>query len=137
MSHASTTRIAQTPWVLGILLLPALAMLPFVTQPGRAMLRHLFATPAPATVLPGFTVERAPSPAVGLIVTSLRSHSAAAQAGLLVGDNLEYVDGHPMWDVPQTIAYLRQDPRATVEVKLIHNHQWRTIMLPRTGDQIR
>jgi S1-C subfamily serine protease len=85
-------------------------------------------------LLPGLTVENAPPPRTGLIVTSLRTGSEAAQTGIAVGDDIERLDGRPIDEIDDAIAYLRQDRNPAVLLRIEHGSQVRDVRLVRSGE---
>lgn len=119
---------------LALILLPAAGMLLFSTHLGRGMMERMFAPSEPVALLSGMTLEDAPPPASGLIVTSLRSHSPAVSAGVAVGDTLQSMDGYLLPDLDRAREYLRYTRKSAIAVKLVHNRHARTIVLPRGGD---
>ena len=87
--------------------------------------------PGPQHVLPGMTVETAPSPVRGLIVTSLRSEGQAAAEGVEVGDTIAAIDGHGFVTLDKAAAYLHNDLRSTVSLTIVHDQNRRVVALER------
>lgn len=85
----------------------------------------------PPHLLPGMTVEAAPVPRHGLIVTSLQSNSQAATTGIAVGDGISAIDGQFVATLDQAVRYLHNDRRATVVLRVIHNRRARAVTLER------
>lgn len=84
---------------------------------------------AAMTVLPGLTVENAPPPQLGLVVTSLQTGSEAARAGVHVGDDIAALDGRPVIEIDDAIRYLRRDSRPTIILHLVSDHRVRDVRL--------
>lgn len=84
---------------------------------------------AAMTVLPGLTVENAPPPQLGLVVTSLQTGSEAARAGVHVGDDIAALDGRPVIEIDDAIRYLRRDSRPTIVLHLVSDHRARDVRL--------
>jgi len=114
-------------------LLLAAALLLFTTHAGRLSLGRIFGPPGVTMLIPGVTVEDAPLPAHGLIVTSLRSDSKAALEGVAVGDIVTAIDGRSVSTVVDLASYLRRHSNATVEIQVVRDNHVRRIMLLRTG----
>lgn len=87
--------------------------------------------PGPQHVLPGMTVETAPPPMRGLIVTSLRSEGQAAAEGVEVGDTIAAIDGHGFVTLDKAAAYLHNDLRSTVSLTIVHDQNRRVVALDR------
>ncbi len=111
----------------------AVALLLFTTHAGRLSLGRIFGPPGATMLIPGVTVEDAPLPAHGLIVTSLRSDSKAASEGIAVGDIVTAIDGRSVSTVTDLASYLRRKSGSTVEIQVVRDNHVRRIMLLRTG----
>lgn len=84
---------------------------------------------AAIAVLPGLTVEEAPPPQQGLVVTSLQTGSEAARAGVRVGDDIAALDGRPVMEIEDAIRYLRRDSRPTIVLHLVSDNHGRDVRL--------
>lgn len=84
-------------------------------------------------MLPGLTLANAQPPGSGLVVTSIRSRSAAARQGILVGDDIVAIDGSPVHSLDQASRYLVEKPRPRIVVALVHDDQMRWVTLDRSG----
>lgn len=87
--------------------------------------------PGAQHLLPGMTVETAPPPVRGLIVTSLRSEGQAAAEGVEVGDTIAAIDGHGFVTLDKAAAYLHNDMRSTVSLTIVHDQNRRVVALER------
>jgi len=91
---------------------------------------------APSTrqhILPGVTLVDAQPAGSGLVVTSIRSSSAAARQDILVGDGIVAIDGTPVHSLDQASRYLIDNPQRTVVVALVRDDQMRWVTLDRSG----
>jgi S1-C subfamily serine protease len=84
-------------------------------------------------ILPGLTVANGQPADAGLIVTSIRSDSAAAQRGIYVGDDIVALDGTPVHSLDQASRYLLESPQQRVVLGLIHQNRMRQVTLDRSG----
>lgn len=130
MPQAPATRDGRwQSWLLVLALLAiGIAFLKPLEWPIFAPRQH-----AAIALLPGLTVEDAPPPEHGLIVTSLRSGSEAAGAGIAIGDDIEALDGHAIGDLDEATAYLKRDARPTIVLTIDRDSQRRMVRLPRGG----
>lgn len=85
-------------------------------------------------LLPGITVDNAPPPAIGLVVTSLRSGGEAEHAGLQVGDAVIAVDGRAIKSLGQISPYLRRDRSPRIDLAIAHGDRLRHVVLTRSQD---
>jgi len=83
-------------------------------------------------LLPGLTVDNAPPPAIGLVVTSLRSGGEAEHAGLQVGDVVIAVDGRAIKSLGQISPYLRGDRSPRINLAIAHGDRLRHVVLTRS-----
>lgn len=123
----------QVRWrVSGALLAIALALVLMLA--GLERLRHR-AVDAEHYVepLPGMTVEQAPAPQRGLIVTSVRDSSQAQQSGVAVGDIVVVIDGRPVHSLGQARLDLQKVSGEEVTIGLLHDGTLRYIGLQRAG----
>jgi S1-C subfamily serine protease len=116
-----------------LLLVPAGAMLLIASQSGRSLLDRIASRPEVAAMLPGITLETAPRHARGIVITSIRSASPAAARGIAVGDRVTAIDGIPIFTLAQMQRYLQKDTADSVELRVVHGRQFRTVRLAR-GD---
>jgi S1-C subfamily serine protease len=86
--------------------------------------------------LPGLTVEKAPVPEVGLVVTSLQSAGPAEQAGLAVGDDVLAVDQRPVGSLGDLRAVLENHPARTIQLLVLHNDVPIDVSLTRNEDHL-
>jgi S1-C subfamily serine protease len=98
----------------------------------RSGINRVFAEPGGAGLFPGFTAEQAGGAAHGLVVTSLRSGSEAAQDGIEVGDAILAIDGRPIDTLDQARRYLREDRQPALSLDLVHQKQLRHLRLLRS-----
>jgi hypothetical protein len=133
-------RIRQSPAIFSI----ALILCTFLLTSAAIMISmhpiHLFGEPSSArqaaALLPGFTADDAPSPGIGLIVTSLRSGSEAQRAGLRVGDAVLSVDGRAIRSLGQIGPYLRRDRNPRIDFAVLHGDALRHVILMRGQDGV-
>ena len=92
-------------------------------------------TPVPrrTALLPGLTVEDAGTDA-GILVTSIQSKSAAALAGIEVGDRIVAIDQHPVASLAAARAYLGNDDRSIIDLYLYHHQYPVSVRLIRPGN---
>ncbi|MBN8817500.1 MAG: PDZ domain-containing protein [Sphingomonas sp.] len=89
---------------------------------------------APHTqILPGLTLANSQPADDGLIVTSIRSDSPAAQQGIIVGDDIVALDGNPVHSLDQANRYLLVSRQQRVVLELIHENRMRQVTLDRSG----
>jgi S1-C subfamily serine protease len=115
-----------------------LALILIAVSAATALRRwHPFAhgPPAPVGLLPGLTVEDAPPPQGGLIVTSLQSGSESARSGIMVGDDIRSLDGRRVDDLDDAIAYLRKDRAPAIVLDVAHGEAARQVTLRRQGER--
>ena len=97
----------------------------------------LFVAPAPRShrtaVFPGFTVEDANNPA-GIVVTSVQTASAAANAGIEVGDRITAVNDQPVDSIKAARACLQHDQRPVIDMQVYHHQSPRYVRLFRSGN---
>ncbi len=101
----------------------------------RSGINHAFAAQTGASLFPGFTAETPSGAAHGLIVTSLRSGSEAAQFGMEVGDAIVAIDGRGIDTLDQARRYLRDDRHPEVYLDLVHQKQLRHLKLLRSASR--
>lgn len=87
----------------------------------------------PTQILPGITLINGQPAAAGLIVTSIRSDSPAAQQGILVGDDIVALDGTPVHSLDQASHYLLESHQQRVVLELVHQNRMRQVTLDRSG----
>lgn len=109
----------------------AVAFFWFGTSAPRPLPGRPASSSAIVTLIPGVTVEAAPNPGHGLVVTSLRSDSEAARAGIVVGDDLVAIDRRPLTNVRDLAGYLGRDPKSTIEIRVVHRDVARRVVLSR------
>lgn len=117
----------------GAWLLPAIAVAVVV---GVAILvRSLEMAPVPrqAAVLPGLTAEDS-GDGSGIIVTSVQSASAAARAGISVGDRITSIGGHPVTGLAAARNAVLADRRPFIDMQLYHYHYLRDVRLVRAEE---
>ena len=116
----------------GAWLLPAIAV---VVIGGAMLSRSLEMAPFPrqAAVLPGVTAEDS-GDGNGIIVTSVQSGSAAARAGVSVGDRITSVGDHPITGLAAARNAVLADRRAVIDMQLYHNHYVRDLRLVRSEE---
>lgn len=129
----SPRRRRLLPLLALLLVVPVAAMLLLVSQVGRTWLEGIVPRPEAVAVLPGITVETAPSHAAGLVVTSIRSNSPAALRGIEVGDSVVAIDGMSMFTLEQARSYVQKDRAPTVALRIVHDKQSRDVRLVREG----
>ena len=81
----------------------------------------------PTSQLPGFTAEAASDG--GLVVTSVKGDSAAANAGLVAGDHITQLDRRPISSLSQAESFVRHHPDARLEIGLVNHHRHRNIVV--------
>ena len=86
-----------------------------------------------AAVLPGLTAEDAGG-GNGVVVTSVQSSSAAAHAGIVVGDRITVIDRYPVTSLGAARAHLRNDVRPVIDMQLYHYHDLRNVRLVRAEE---
>lgn len=84
-------------------------------------------------LLPGVTVEEAPPPRVGLIVTSLQSGGAAMAAGLRVDDAIVAIDHARIATTGDAVARLRHQSGGTVSMDVARGNQLIVVTLRRSS----
>jgi S1-C subfamily serine protease len=99
----------------------------------RSGFNHVFTAQSGASLFPGFTAEPGGGAAHGLVITSLRSGSEAAQDGVEVGDAIVAIDGRPMDSLDQARRYLRDDHQPALSLDLVHQKQLRHLRLLRNA----
>lgn len=130
---ARRTSLPARLWLLLLLgLVPIAAMILFTTHAGRAALDRLVDPAGRSDSLPGVTVENAVPPGRGLVVTSLRSGSEAAAAGIAVGDGVTAIDGRPIARLDQALGYLHKDRNRWIVLRIVHRGQARRVRLGRS-----
>jgi S1-C subfamily serine protease len=115
------------------LLVPASAMLLLSSHSGHAWLVRIGGHTQTTAMLPGITVETAPRPTAGLVITSVRSDSQAAEQGIAVGDSIVAIDGIPIFTLAQANSYLQKDKARVVELWTLHGRRSRYVRLGREG----
>lgn len=123
---------ATDGFVLILVLSFALSAMVILGWAWRSGINRVFAEPGGAGMFPGFTAEQAGGAAHGLVVTSLRSGSEAAQDGIEVGDAILAIDGRPMDTLDQARRYLREDRQPALSLDLVHQKQLRHLRLLRS-----
>lgn len=88
----------------------------------------------PVTLLPGLTIENTPLPQAGVVVTSLQSGSEAAGSGIMVGDGIAALDGHPIGDIADAVKYLKNDRQAAVILDVEHGQSMHSVRLHRLAE---
>ena len=83
----------------------------------------------PASQLPGFTAEAASEG--GLVVTSMKGDSAAANAGLVAGDHITQIDRRSVLSLSQAEWLVQHHPDGRLEIGLVNHHRHRNIVLSR------
>jgi S1-C subfamily serine protease len=114
-----------------IALVPVAAIGMFSSHLGQTVIGRPIATSDAVALIPGLTVENASGPSHGLVITSLRSRSAAAVAGLAVGDVVTAIDGRQISTLSGAKRYLHSDRSATIALKVVHDHHERRVDLVR------
>jgi membrane-associated protease RseP (regulator of RpoE activity) len=127
--------------LLSLFLAPLAAMLLLLSHSGTRWLDRRAVRPHGAAILPGLTVEAAPSsrrrPDVAspivtrIVVTSIQSGSPAARRGIAVGDAVVAIDGARIFSLDQARRYLQKDRAETVAVRVAHGRELRDIRLAR------
>jgi S1-C subfamily serine protease len=122
--------------LLSLFLAPLAAMLLLLSHSGTRWLDRRAVRPHGAAILPGLTVEAAPSsrrrPAItSIVVTSIQSGSPAARRGIAVGDAVVAIDGARIFSLDQARRYLQKDRAETVAVRVAHGRELRDIRLAR------
>jgi S1-C subfamily serine protease len=84
--------------------------------------------------LPGLTVEKAPNPQAGLVVTSLQSAGPAEQAGLAVGDDVLAVDQRAVGTLGELHDVLQRHRSQTIQLLVLHNDVPLDVSLDRSKD---
>jgi len=82
-------------------------------------------------LLPGLTVENAPPAHQGLIVTSVQSDSESARSGIVAGDDIEGLDGHPVKNLGGAINYLKKDQASAIVLEVAHGQVTHDVRLRR------
>ena len=85
-----------------------------------------------AVVMPGLTAEDG-SAGQGIVVTSVKSASRAAAAGIVVGDRITAIDSQPVPTLSAARRYIGRDSDAIIDMAVDHNHAQRTIRFVRQG----
>jgi S1-C subfamily serine protease len=125
-----------TPWLF-LFLAPVAGMALLLSHSGSAWLDRGAIRPEGAAILPGLTVEAAPSPRAQpsapshLVVTSVRSGSPATQRGIAVGDTVVAIDGARIFSLDQARRSLQKNRAATVALRVVHGRQVRDVRLMR------
>jgi S1-C subfamily serine protease len=88
---------------------------------------------AVSAAISDFTAEATPSPANGLVITSLRSGGAAAAAGLAVGDIVIAIDGRPVVDPVRSLRNLRLEGHDRLRLDVTRGRQVRHVVLGKHG----
>lgn len=128
----SQRRARWLPWPAFLPFAPVVATLLLVSPHGRAWLDREMMRPKTAALLPGITVENpSPSTAGGLVITSIRSGSEAAQEGVTVGDSVVAIDGAMIFTLDQARDYLQKDKADIVELSVVHGSRLRDVRLGR------
>ena len=89
--------------------------------------------PREAAVLPGITAEDSGDDS-GIIVTSVRSGSAAAHAGITVGDRITSVDGHAVFGLAAARNTFQAGTSPVIDMQLYHYHYLRNVRLVRSEE---
>jgi len=126
-------RPRASSWLIGSLLLSLLGLAVILVHDDLSVARLLLRPADHQQIFPGFTIENAPPPATGLIITSLQSNCEASRQGARVGDLLIAIDGRPIADLRQATGLIEQDRGPRVSLRLLHAGHARTINIPRTG----
>ncbi|OYY72418.1 MAG: hypothetical protein B7Y47_03005 [Sphingomonas sp. 28-63-12] len=74
-------------------------------------------------LLPGLTIETAPPPDTGIIVTSRRSGDQAAAAAVNVGDIITAIDRVPVKTIDDANAYLKSHQQPVILLTLLHHRR--------------
>ena len=85
--------------------------------------------------LPGFTADEMPSPAKGLVVTSLRTGGEAQRVGIEVGDEVVAIDQNPIQSLSDADRLVNHDARDRLTVHLLHNGIPRDVVFRRIKDK--
>lgn len=120
-------------FVLILVLSFALSAVVILAWAWRSGMSRIFPEAGAAALFPGFTAEQAGGTARGLVVTSLRSGSEAAQDGMEVGDAIVAIDGRPVDTLDQVRRYLREDRQPALSLDLVHQKQLRHLRLLRSA----
>jgi S1-C subfamily serine protease len=89
-----------------------------------------------ADQLPGLTMEKAPVPEAGLVVTSLQSAGPAERAGLAVGDDVLAVDQKPVTSLGDVRDILRRHNERAVQLLVLHKDRAIDVSLNRSEDRV-
>ncbi len=117
----------------GARLLPALAAAAIVGMGALALALDIAPVPRQPAQLPGLTAEDAGN-ASGIVVTSVQGASAAARAGIVAGDRITAIDGHPMPGLSAVRSYLGTSTPPVIDMQLYHYHSRRNVRLHRSEE---
>ncbi len=117
----------------GAWLLPVSAVAAVVGVPMLSLSLEMTPVPRQAAVLPGLTAEDS-GDGSGIIVTSVQSASAAARAGISVGDRITSVGGHPVTGLAAARNAVFADRRPVIDMQLYHYHYMRDVSLVRSEE---
>lgn len=97
---------------------------------------HPAASVEVANHIPGLTLDKAPLPEAGLVVTSLQSAGPAEQAGLAVGDDVLAVDQRPVSSIGEVRDVLQHHQERTVQLLVLHKDRAIDVSLTRSEDHL-
>jgi S1-C subfamily serine protease len=86
--------------------------------------------------LPGLTLEKAPLPEAGLVVTSLQSAGPAELAGLEVGDDVLAVDQRPVTSLSEMRDIMKRHTASTVQLLVLHKGRPIDVSFARSEDHL-
>lgn len=122
------------PWLVLFLLVPVGAIALVGSPVGKAWLDRMAIHPDAVKFLPGITAETVAPRGRGLVITSIRSDSQAAESGVVVGDVIVAIDNVHGLSLDQARDYLMHDTTDEVRLQIVHNRRVRDIWLSRDGD---
>ncbi|MEP9359697.1 PDZ domain-containing protein [Sphingomonas sp. KR3-1] len=135
IQDSALAKAARGPdgFVLILVLSFALSAVVILGWAWRSGINHFFSAQNGANLFPGFTAEQPGGTPHGLVVTSLRSGSEAAQDGVEVGDAILAIDGRATNTLDQARRYLRDDHQPALSLDLMHQKQLRHVRLLRSA----
>jgi S1-C subfamily serine protease len=101
-----------------------------ISQGQKSSLHHI------SDHLPGLTLEKAPEPQAGLIVTSLQSEGPAELAGLAVGDDVLAVDQRPVGSLGDLREALLRNQNGAIQLLVLHKDVPIDVSLSRSEDHL-
>lgn len=134
MTRAGRDRAST--WLIGSLLLSLLILAVLLMRDDLSIARLFASSADQRQIFPGFTVENAPAPTDGLVITSLQSNCEASREGAEVGDVLIAIDGRPIADLRQAAGLMQRDHDPAVRLRLLHAGRTHTIIVSRFGGRI-